>query len=122
MGLKVCVQTCEAGLKVCMQTWETRLKVWMQTCEGRLKVCAQTCEAGLKVCAKTCEAGLKVCKQICALGHARKHLQAKWLCKFTFKLARGVESLPANLRGRLKVCITNCEAGLKVCVQTFVES
>ena len=48
MGLKVCVQTCEAGLKV-----------WMQTCEGRLKVCAQTCEAGLKVCAKTCEAGLK---------------------------------------------------------------
>ena len=38
MGLKVCVQTCEAGLKVCMQTCETRLKVWMQTCEGRLKV------------------------------------------------------------------------------------
>ena len=34
----------------------------------------------------------------------------KWWCKFTFKLARGVEILPANLRG------------LKVCVQTFVES
>ena len=111
VGLKVCVQTCEAGLKVCMQTCETRLKVWMQTCEGRLKVCA-----------KTCEAGLKVCKQICALGYARKHLQAKWLCKFTFKLARGVESLPAHLQGRLKVCIKTCEAGLKVCVQTFVES
>jgi len=41
------------------------------------------------------------------------HTQAfagKWWCKFTFKLARGVEILPANLRG------------LKVCVQTFVES
>ena len=116
VGLKVCVQTCEAGLKVCMQNCETRLKVWMQTCEGRLKVCAQTCEGGLKVCAKTCEAGLKVCKQICALWHTRKHLHANGGASLHSNLRGGVESLPANLRGEVESLHANLRGGVEIII------
>ena len=119
-------------MQTAAKTCETRLKVWMQTCEGRLKVCAQTCEAGLK--GENLRGGVESLQANLRPWTRTQAFAGKWRCKFTLKLARGVESLPtnmrgeveslpANLRGEVESLRANLRGGVEsLRVQTFVES
>ena len=100
-GLQGCMLTCEggvevAGVKVCMQTYEGRLKVWVQISGEGLQARVQTWDQAWKLTSAAFAQhswGVKVLAQICQVG---------WKCSCKC-MPRGVESLHAKLRGRLKV-------------------